>query len=103
MCASLISAIIQLTRRGGYGTLARSAARLCAGDRAQQLLRSIQACPTKPGKNLAEIFDAAAKGKMGAMLIVGANPVAKLEVDAKTLKKTFIIAGSVSDRDRCFG
>jgi NADH-quinone oxidoreductase subunit G len=47
--------------------------------------------PTKPGKNLAEIFDAAAKGKMGAMLIVGANPVAKLEVDAKTLKKTFII------------
>jgi NADH-quinone oxidoreductase subunit G len=48
--------------------------------------------PAKPGKNLTEIFEAAGKGTMGAMLIVGANPVTKLGVDDKTLKKTFVIA-----------
>jgi NADH-quinone oxidoreductase subunit G len=48
--------------------------------------------PAKPGKNLTEIFEAASKGKMGAMLIVGANPVARLGVDSKTLKKSFVIA-----------
>ncbi len=47
--------------------------------------------PTKPGKTLTEIFDAAAKGKLGAMLIVGANPVAKLGVDPAVLKNTFIV------------
>ncbi len=47
--------------------------------------------PAKPGKNMTEIFEAAGKGEMGAMLIVGANPVAKLGVDSKTLQKSFLI------------
>ncbi|MGA2636009.1 MAG: molybdopterin-dependent oxidoreductase, partial [Terracidiphilus sp.] len=47
--------------------------------------------PAKPGKNLTEIFEAAGKGEMGAMLIVGANPVARQGVDAETLEKCFII------------
>jgi NADH-quinone oxidoreductase subunit G len=48
--------------------------------------------PAKPGKNLTEIFEAAGKGKMGAILIVGANPVVRLGMGSKALKKTFVIA-----------
>jgi NADH-quinone oxidoreductase subunit G len=47
--------------------------------------------PTKPGKCLTEIFEAAGKGKLGALLVVGANPVARLGVDRADLKKTFVI------------
>jgi NADH-quinone oxidoreductase subunit G len=47
--------------------------------------------PAKPGKTLPEIFASAAKGKLGAMLLVGANPVARLGVEPAALKKTFVI------------
>jgi NADH-quinone oxidoreductase subunit G len=47
--------------------------------------------PTTPGKSLRELFDAAAKKELGALLVVGADPVAKLDVDPATLKNTFII------------
>ncbi len=47
--------------------------------------------PTTPGKTLAEIFAAAGKGEMGALLVVGANPVAKLGVAPSALKNTFVI------------
>ncbi len=47
--------------------------------------------PEKPGKNLRQICETAAKGEMGAMLIVGANPATRLGVDAKTLEKSFVI------------
>jgi NADH-quinone oxidoreductase subunit G len=47
--------------------------------------------PTLPGKSQAEIFDAARQGELGALLIVGANPVAKLGVAPAALEKTFVI------------
>ncbi|MGA3262505.1 MAG: NADH-quinone oxidoreductase subunit NuoG [Terracidiphilus sp.] len=47
--------------------------------------------PTKPGKCLTEMFDAAGKGKLGALLVVGANPMARPGVDPADLKKTFVI------------
>jgi NADH-quinone oxidoreductase subunit G len=47
--------------------------------------------PTAPGKSLAEMFSAASNGELGALLIVGANPVAKLALDPASLKNTFLI------------
>jgi NADH-quinone oxidoreductase subunit G len=40
---------------------------------------------------LPEIFDAANKGDLGALLVVGADPVKKLRVATDSLKKTFVI------------
>jgi NADH-quinone oxidoreductase subunit G len=51
--------------------------------------------PAKPGKSLSEIFDAAGKGELGALLVVGANPVAKLGATPEALKKTFIIVADI--------
>ncbi len=47
--------------------------------------------PTTPGKTQPEFFTAAAKGELGALLVVGANPVAKLGVDPVALKNTFVV------------
>ncbi len=47
--------------------------------------------PAAPGKTLLEMFAAAAKNELGALLIVGANPVPRLRPDAAALKDTFII------------
>jgi len=47
--------------------------------------------PAAPGKSQAEIFDAARQGELGALLIMGANPVAKLGVSPAALENTFII------------
>jgi NADH-quinone oxidoreductase subunit G len=47
--------------------------------------------PAKPGKTQPEIFEAARNGDMGALVIVGANPVGKLGIDPSTLKNTFMV------------
>jgi NADH-quinone oxidoreductase subunit G len=47
--------------------------------------------PAAPGKSLPEIFATAAKGELGALLVVGANPLSRPGVDAAALKKTFVI------------
>jgi NADH-quinone oxidoreductase subunit G len=47
--------------------------------------------PATPGKALPEMFDAAGKGELGALLVVGANPVAKLGIAPEALKNTFVI------------
>ncbi len=47
--------------------------------------------PTAPGKTQAEMFDAAEKGELGALLIAGADPVGKLDVDPAALKNTFVV------------
>jgi len=47
--------------------------------------------PTTPGHDLLQIFDAAAAGKLSALYVVGANPVARYDVDPATLKNTFIV------------
>jgi NADH-quinone oxidoreductase subunit G len=51
--------------------------------------------PAAPGKTLPQIFDAAAKGELGALLVVGANPVASLGVDPAALKKTFVVVQDI--------
>jgi len=47
--------------------------------------------PATPGKTLPEMLEAASKGELGALLVVGANPVAQLLVDPAVLKNTFVI------------
>jgi NADH-quinone oxidoreductase subunit G len=47
--------------------------------------------PAAPGRTLPQIFVAAAMGELGALLVVGANPVGALGLNAATLKKTFVV------------
>jgi NADH-quinone oxidoreductase subunit G len=47
--------------------------------------------PANAGKTQPEIFDAARSGALGALLVVGANPVAQLGVAPAALEKTFVI------------
>jgi NADH-quinone oxidoreductase subunit G len=47
--------------------------------------------PAAPGKSLPELFAAAASGDLGALLVVGANPVLSLKVDPASLKSTFVV------------
>jgi len=51
--------------------------------------------PAAPGKSIDGIFDAAAKKELGALLVVGADPIAKLDVDPSNLKNTFIIVQDI--------
>jgi NADH-quinone oxidoreductase subunit G len=51
--------------------------------------------PATPGKTLPEIFDAAGKGELGALLVVGADPVAKLGVSPAALQNTFVIVSDI--------
>jgi NADH-quinone oxidoreductase subunit G len=47
--------------------------------------------PTTAGLSQPEIFAAAGKGALGALLVVGADPVEKSAIDPASLKDTFII------------
>jgi NADH-quinone oxidoreductase subunit G len=51
--------------------------------------------PQSPGKALGEMFAAAAVGNLGALLVVGANPVATLRLDPAVLKSTFVIVQDI--------
>jgi NADH-quinone oxidoreductase subunit G len=51
--------------------------------------------PAAPGKTQPEIFDAARRGELGALLVVGANPVAKLGVTPAALQNTFVIVQDI--------
>ncbi len=51
--------------------------------------------PATPGKNQPAIFEAAAKGELGALLVVGADPVARLGVDRAALKNTFVVVQDI--------
>ena len=44
-----------------------------------------------PGKDLLEMFDAAAAGDLSALYIVGANPVLRYGIDPTALKNTFVV------------
>jgi NADH-quinone oxidoreductase subunit G len=48
-----------------------------------------------PGKSLTEMFDAAGKDELGALVIVGANPVSALGVSPGALKNTFVIVQDI--------
>jgi NADH-quinone oxidoreductase subunit G len=51
--------------------------------------------PAKPGMTMPEMFAAAGKGELGAVLVMGANPVAALGVDAAALKNTFVVVQDI--------
>jgi NADH-quinone oxidoreductase subunit G len=47
--------------------------------------------PQTPGKNLIEMFDAAERGELGALYVVGANPISRYNIDPASLKNTFVV------------
>ncbi len=49
------------------------------------------ALPTAPGRNLLEMLDAAGRGELGALYVVGSNPVSRYGVDPSALKNTFVV------------
>jgi NADH-quinone oxidoreductase chain G len=50
-----------------------------------------KALPSTPGMDLVEMFDAAERGELGALYVVGANPIARYGIDPAALKDTFVI------------
>jgi len=46
---------------------------------------------TTPGMNLIQMLDAAGRGDLGALYIVGSNPVSRFNVPPDSLKNTFLI------------
>ena len=48
-----------------------------------------------PGKSQPEILAAVASGELGALLVVGANPLAKPELDRAALKNTFVVVQDI--------
>ena len=47
--------------------------------------------PQEPGLDLVEMFDAAGRGELAALYVVGSNPVSRFGVDVEALKNTFLI------------
>jgi NADH-quinone oxidoreductase subunit G len=47
--------------------------------------------PTATGLDLVEMFDAAGRGDVSALYVVGSNPVARYGIDASALKNTFLV------------
>jgi NADH-quinone oxidoreductase subunit G len=48
-----------------------------------------------PGKTLAEMVESAGRGELGALLVMGADPAAKMELPPEALKKSFIIVADL--------
>ena len=53
--------------------------------------KSTPTCRRRPGKDLIQMFDAAERGELGALYVVGANPVARYNIDPASLKNTFVV------------
>jgi NADH-quinone oxidoreductase subunit G len=51
--------------------------------------------PATPGKTQPELLAAAGNGELGALLVVGANLLSKLELDRAALKDTFVIVQDI--------
>ena len=47
--------------------------------------------PTTAGLDLIQMFDAAGRGELGALYVVGSNPIARYGIDLNALKNTFTI------------
>ncbi|MFZ0630390.1 MAG: NADH-quinone oxidoreductase subunit NuoG [Acidobacteriaceae bacterium] len=50
------------------------------------------AVPSAPGFDLVQMFDAAERGELAALYVVGSNPVARYGIDPAALRNTFVIA-----------
>jgi NADH-quinone oxidoreductase subunit G len=47
--------------------------------------------PSEPGLDMLQIFEAASRGDLSALYIVGSNPVSRYSVDPASLKNTFVV------------
>jgi NADH-quinone oxidoreductase subunit G len=47
--------------------------------------------PAEPGLDMLEIFEAAGRGDLSALYVVGSNPIARYSVDPESLKDTFVV------------
>ncbi len=47
--------------------------------------------PAAPGKSMTQMFEAAGQGELGALLVVGANPISWLGANPADLKNTFVV------------
>jgi NADH-quinone oxidoreductase subunit G len=47
--------------------------------------------PTEPGLDMLQIFEAASRGELSALYVVGSNPISRYSIDPATLKDTFIV------------
>ncbi len=47
--------------------------------------------PAEPGLDLLEIFEAAVRGELSALYVVGSNPISRYSVDPEALKDTFVV------------
>jgi NADH-quinone oxidoreductase subunit G len=47
--------------------------------------------PSAPGLDMLEIFEAAGKGELSALYVVGANPISRYGVDPSALANTFVV------------
>jgi NADH-quinone oxidoreductase subunit G len=48
-----------------------------------------------PGKTLEEMLESAGRGELGALVVMGADPAAKMELAPEALKKSFIIVADL--------
>ncbi len=51
--------------------------------------------PSGAGKDAVELFDSAAAGQLGALYVVGSDPVSAYGVDPSALKNTFVVAQDI--------
>ncbi len=49
------------------------------------------AMPQQPGMDIVGMFDAAKSGRLGALYVIGSNPVARYNIDPFALKNTFVV------------
>jgi NADH-quinone oxidoreductase subunit G len=59
-----------------------------AGKFAQEYGSSL---PNSPGMNINEMFEAATRGALGALYVIGSNPVARYNIDPFALQNTFVV------------
>ena len=58
----------------------------------RRLRRGIRrSLPQRPGMDLVEMFDAAERGDLAALYVVGSNPVSRYGIDPAALKNTFVV------------
>ncbi len=82
----------QLPRRRGYGPAPGLPPRLRPVAQGGAFAEEYgDALPQTPGMDLVEMFDAAERGDLAALYVVGANPIARYGIDPAALKSTFVI------------
>ncbi len=81
---------LKLPRRSRHGSLPRPASRLRSGHRAWRIRRVLQP-PGSPRQFAAANARFRRRGDLGALLVVGANPVSHAKLDPAAFRHTFLI------------